>query len=212
MKDYEMYDNDSLIGITNIYWENINDKYKNSIIKSSKDAIYKVMDITDIIKNYELEFTIETKDDLYDIVSKYIEEDKNRFKEIEKIKKYNNIKRIKKNQIIKLLISEQFLKKFNLTEKDIDLNSLINAKIYFINKSCESNKLEIIKTKLDKIVNNFKNIINSTEYTFYTEQEKINIQNKAIDMLNDLIVIIEDKTNYKFRKHFSIPLKIKCNK
>ena len=209
MKDYEMYINDDKIGITNVYWENINDKYKNSIIKSINNATYNFVNKTDCIQTYELKFTIDSKDDLYDIVSKYINEDKSRFKEIEKIKKCNNLIKIKKDTIIKILVPENILKNFELTKNDVDTNSLINAKIYFINKSCEKNQdLLELKQKLDKIVNNFKNIINSDEYTFYLEQEKEKIKNKALLMLEELVKVTEEKTNYKFGKHFITPLKI----
>ena len=97
----------------------------------------------------------------------------------------------------------------DLSINDVELNSLINSKIYFINKACEGYNLVNIKEKLDKIIKNFQSIINSIEYTFYTDKEKKDIQNKALNMLDDLIVVVEDKTNYKYGKHFSIPLKIK---
>ena len=93
MKDYEMYDNGVKVGITNIYWENINSKYKKSIIKSMPESTYKVVDIINSVQTYEIEYTILNKDDLYDIVSKYIDDDKNRFIEIDNIKRYNNIKK-----------------------------------------------------------------------------------------------------------------------
>ena len=201
MKDYEMYDNDTKLGIINIYWENINNKYKNSIIKSISGVSYEFLE------------KLDNKDDLYDIVSKYINEDKNRFVEIDKIKKFNNIKKIKKNQIIKIIVVEDMLKCFNLKKEDIDLNSLINAKIYFINKVCEKNsKLKDIKNTLDKIIDNFKNIINSEKYVFYLDNEKDKVRHKALNMLNDLIAIVENKTSYKFGKQFSVPLKINANK
>ena len=210
MKDYEMYDNDIKVGITNIYWDNINNKYNNSIIKSIKNATYKIVSISDKVQYYELEFIIDNRDDLYDIVSKYILDDNEKFVEIDRIKNNNNIKRIRKNQLIKIIILEKYLKCFDITKKDIDLNSLINAKIYFINKVCENNKnLDNLKVKLEQVINNFKNIINSKEYTFYLDNEKNKIKNRALDMLNDLVLIVENKTSYRFGKDFAVPLKVK---
>ena len=212
MKDYEMYDNETKVGTTYVFLDNINDRCKNSIIKSCRNIKYELVKKINNIQKYELEYTLNNKDDLYSIVSKYIDDDKNRFKEIDNIKKYNNIKKIKKNQIILIPLPEPYLKKLNVSKDNIDTNSLINAKIYFINKVCENNKLKIIKSKLDKIVNNFKSIINNKNYLIYTDEEKDKIKNKALILLNELVLYVEEKTNYKFGKHFTICLKIKCNK
>ena len=145
MKDYEMYDNETKVGTTYVFLDNINDRCKNSIIKTCRNIKYELVKKINNIQKYELEYTLNNKDDLYSIVSKYIDDDKNRFKEIDNIKKYNNIKKIKKNQIILIPLPEPYLKKLNVSKDNIDTNSLINAKIYFINKVCENNKLKIIK-------------------------------------------------------------------
>lgn len=213
MRDYEMFDNDVRLGITNVYWKNINTIFKNSIISTKINSNYKILNNDESIQMYSLEYNIKDKDELYDIVSKYVEGDKERFIEIENIKKYNKIKKIKKNQEISILIPYNILSKFNLTTKDVDINSAINSMIYFINNVCENNnEVTDVKRKLDKLIGNFKNIINSIDYTFYLDSEKEKLKEEAYVKIKELIDIVENKTGYKYGKHYLIPLKIKCNK
>jgi len=208
MKDYEMYDGEEKKGTINIFWDNVTLKHKSSIIESIEDKKYKIVDINDDGQKYELYFNINDIDDIYDIVSKYISDDKQRFIEIDKIKELNNIKNIKKTQSIKILLPKNYLKFFNKSIKDLDKNSIINSKIYFITKACENNKLEKEKKVLDNIIKYFNNIINSNEYVFYDDKEKNNFQDKAIDNLNKLIKQIEETTNYKYGKHFIKNIKV----
>lgn len=208
MQDYEMYDGDVKKGIINVYWDNVNSKCKSSIINSDKGIKYRIINPLEDGQKYELTFIVDNIDDLYDIVSKYISNDKDRFLEIDKIKEINNIKNIKKEQIIRLLVPVTYLKYFNKSTRDIDKNSIINSKIYFINKVCESNKLSDIKQELENIIKYFNNIISSNEYAFYEQEEKDSFAKKAIDKLNVLIRKIEDSTSYKYGKHFLVNLKI----
>jgi len=207
MQDYEMYNNNIKQGVISIFWDNINNNYKDTIIDSKKNNKYKVVSFDDSQK-YELSFIIDNIDDIYDIVSKYITKDKERFNEIDKIKEYNKIKTIKKSQIIKIIIPATFLKYFNKTLKNIDKNSLINSKIYFIKKVSEKNNLTEIKNRLNKIIDYFNNIINSNEYAFYDDSEKENFANNAIDKLNKLINDIEFNSEYRYGKDFLVNIKI----
>jgi len=208
MQDFEMYDGEIKLGTVYVFWDNINNKLKNNIINTKKNSKYKIVSIDEYGSKYELEFLIKDIDDIYDIVYKYIKDNKDIFNEINKIKKYNYIKNIKKPTKIKVIIPSIYLKYFNKSTKDIDKNSIINNKIYFINKSCENNNLEDIKIELNKIIKYFNNIIKSNEYEFYDKDEKDKIANKAIDSLDKLISNIEMKSNYKFGKHFVRNLKI----
>lgn len=208
MQDYEMYDGDIKKGIINIYWDNIDNKHKKGLIDSTKGKKYKIVNINEDLQKYELNFDVNDIDDIYDIVSKYIADDKDRFQEIDKIKEYNKIKNIKKPITIKILLHKSYLKYFNKSLKDIDKNSLINSKIVFIKKVCELNKLEDIKTKLNNEIKYFNNIISSNEYAFYENSEKNIVINKAIEKLNKIINEIEDITEYRYGKHFITNLKI----
>ena len=208
MQDYEMYDGDIKKGIINIYWDNIDNKHKKGLIDSTKGKKYKIVNINEDLQKYELNFEVNDIDDIYDIVSKYIADDKDRFQEIDKIKEYNKIKNIKKPITIKILLHKSYLKYFNKSLKDIDKNSLINSKIVFIKKVCELNKLEDIKNKLNNEIKYFNNIISSNEYAFYENSEKNIVINKAIEKLNKIINEIEDITEYRYGKHFITNLKI----
>ena len=105
MQDYEMYDGDIKKGIINIYWDNIDNKHKKGLIDSTKGKKYKIVNINEDLQKYELNFDVNDIDDIYDIVSKYIADDKDRFQEIDKIKEYNKIKNIKKPITIKNIIA-----------------------------------------------------------------------------------------------------------
>ena len=209
MKDYEIYDGSKLVGLVNMNEKKKGDLYKNSIIESNAGLKYKSVDLNSFSQKYELEFIVDSVDDLYDIVKVYINDDKKIFDEIEVIKKYNDIKNIKKGQIIKLYVTMPILKYFNKSISDVDKNSLINSKIYFITKVSDANKDSDLKNRLDIIINDFKNIINSEEYSFYDEKEKNKLINKAIGLLDNIIKEIESSTNYIYGEEFIVPLKIK---
>lgn len=209
MKDYEIYDGSKLVGLVNMNEKINKDLYKNSIIESNAGLRYKSVDLNKFSQKYELEFMVDNVDDLYDIVKVYINDDKKIFDEIEVIKKYNDIKNIKKGQIIKLYVTMPILKYFNKSIDDVDKNSLINSKIYFINKVSDTNGDGDLKNRLDMIVNDFKNIINSQEYSFYDDSEKNKLINKALGLLDNIIKEIENKTNFIYGENFSVPLKIK---
>lgn len=208
MQDYEMYDGDTKKGIINIYWDNINSKFKNGIIDSTNDKKFRVVSVDEDSQKYEMSFDINDIDDIYEIVSKYVSDDKDRFQEIDKIKEYNNIKTIKKPMTIKLLLHKSYLKYFNKSLKNVDKNSVVSSKIFFIKKVCELNKLDDIKNKLNNEIKYFNNIISSNEYAFYENTEKDIVVNKAIEKLNKLINEIEEVTEYRYGKHFVTSIKI----
>lgn len=209
MKDYEIYDGSKLVGLVNMNEKKKGDLYKNSIIESYAGLKYKSVDLNSFSQKYELEFIVDSVDDLYDIVKVYINDDKKIFDEIEVIKKYNDIKNIKKGQTIKLYVTMPILKYFNKSIDDVDKNSLINSKIYFITKVSDTNGDSDLKNRLDIIVNDFKNIINSQEYSFYDDSEKNKLINKALGLLDNIIKEIENNTNFMYGENFSVPLKIK---
>ena len=198
MKDYEIYDGSKLVGLVNMNEKKKGDLYKNSIIESNAGLKYKSVDLNKFSQKYELEFMVDSVDDLYDIVKVYINDDKKIFDEIEVIKKYNDIKNIKKGQTIKLYVTMPILKYFNKSIDDVDKNSLINSKIYFITKVSDTNG-----------DSDLKNIINSQEYSFYDDSEKNKLINKALGLLDNIIKEIENNTNFMYGENFSVPLKIK---
>lgn len=208
MKNYEMYDGDNKKGTIKVYWDNINNKNKTSIIETDKDKKYKIVSVDEDGQKYEISLLVNNVDDLYDIVKKYVEDDKKRFEEIDKIKEYNNIKHIKKEETIKVLLPYEYLKYFNKKDSDIDKNSIINSKIYFIKKASEKDKLEEIKKELNIIIEYFNNIINSNEYGFYEEKEKNNFQDKALKELDNIIKKVEETTNYIYGKQFLVNIKV----
>ena len=87
MKDYEIYDGSKLVGLVNMNEKKKGDLYKNSIIESNAGLKYKSVDLNSFSQKYELEFIVDSVDDLYDIVKVYINDDKKIFDEIEVIKK-----------------------------------------------------------------------------------------------------------------------------
>ena len=127
------------------------------------------------------------------------------FNIIEEIKKYNNIKTIKKNTLINILVPEIYLNNLNINKNNIDKESLLNSKIYFINKACE--KINI-QDKSKTIKDNFNNYKDNKEYDFLTDKEKTNELDKYLNEVDNIIKDIEENSNYKYGKDFIIPIKI----
>ena len=115
MKQYEISNDGKYIGKINLHKENIRDNIKNTIIETPTNLTFK-FDKTE--QTYELSFIVNDVDELYDIVSKYINENDKIFETIEEIKKYNNISLIKRDTIINIIIPEIYLSNFNKTKKD----------------------------------------------------------------------------------------------
>ena len=153
MKEYEISVNNKNLGKVKIFKDNLNKKIKNSLIKSNKEQKYKVVDYKDDLKQYIVSFIINDIDELYNIVSKYTYNNEI-FNVIEDIKRYNNIKNIKKNTLINIVIPEIYLNNLNINKNNIDSESLLNSKIYFVNKVSEKLNIEDKSKLIIKIVKN----------------------------------------------------------
>lgn len=208
MKEYEISYNNKIKGKVKLFNNNLNKNIKNSLITTKNNIKYNIINHNTELQQYEVTFTINEIDDLYDIVSKYKYNEKDIFNELDKIKEYNNIKNIKKNTNIKIIISEIHLNNFNISKNNIDLESLFKSKIYFIKKVLENNQIENILTNLNTIINNYNNFKYNNEYQFLTEEEIENKINEYINNINKLIEIIENNTKYKYGKDFIYPIKI----
>jgi len=204
MKEYEISLNDKNMGKVKIFKDNLNKDIKNSIIIFNKKSHFSIIDYKEDLKQYLVSFIINDIDDLYDIVSKFTYNNEI-FNIIEEIKKYNNIKTIKKNTLINILVPEIYLNNLNINKNNIDKESLLNSKIYFINKACE--KINI-QDKSKTIKDNFNNYKDNKEYDFLTDKEKTNELDKYLNEVDNIIKDIEENSNYKYGKDFIIPIKI----
>lgn len=205
MKEYEIYDNNIRLGIVKLYENNISNNINNSIIEDNKmfrDIIFN----KDNKQTYLISIIVNDIDELYDVVSKYNID--NVYEEIDNIKKYNNIKSIKKNTKLDIIVKENDLYLFNKSIKDINIDSLINSKIYFIDNVIDDANLVSIKDKLDIIKNNYNNKKSSSTYEFLLEEEKENVLKDYLVSLDKLIKFIEDNTNYKYGIDYVISIKI----
>ena len=208
MKEYEISNNNKVIGKVKTFKNKYD--FKNTIIESNRGLKYsKLSDENN--QTYEIEYTVDNVDDLFDIVSKFIYNNEEVFDYIENVKKENNIKTIKKDTKIKLLVPIFYLEKLNISLDKVDYKSLINSKVYFIKKVLETNNDENIKNNVNTIINEYNNFINLSEYEFLTDEEK-NIKNKYfVNKLDDVIKVLEKNTNYKYGKNYIIPIKISNN-
>jgi len=204
MKEYEISVNNKTKGKVKIFKDNLNKDIKNSLITSNKEYNYNVVDYKEDLKQYEVSFVISDVDELYDIVSKYTYNNEI-FNVIEEIKEYNNLKTIKKNTLVNIIIPEIYLNNLNINKNNIDKESLLESKMFFVNKV--SNELNI-EDKSRLIKENYINYRNSKEYDFLTDKEKINYVDKYLNELDIIIKDIENKSNYKYGKDFIIPIKI----
>lgn len=205
MKEYEIYDNNIKLGIVKLYENNINTNISNSIIENNtkyKNIIYNINNK----QTYIVSVNINNIDELYDIVSKYKKD--NIYDEIDNIKKFNNIKSIKKNSIINIIVKKDDLYLFNKSMHNINIESLINSKIYFIDNVINNNNLNIILDKFNIIKNSYNDKKNSSTYEFLLEEEKNKVLNDYLISLDKLIKYIEDNTKYKYGIDYVIPISI----
>lgn len=205
MKEYEIYDNNIRLGIVKLYENNISNNINNSIIEDNK-MFRNIIFNKGNKQTYLVSINVNDIDELYDIVSKYNID--NVYEEIDNIKKYNNIKSIKKNTKLDIIVKENDLYLFNKSIKDINIDSLINSKIYFIDNVIDDANLVSIKDKLDIIKNNYNNKKSSSTYEFLLEEEKENVLKDYLVSLDKLIKFIEDNTNYKYGIDYVISIKI----
>lgn len=205
MKEYEIYDNNIRLGIVKLYENNISNNINNSIIEDNK-MFRNIIFNKDNKQTYLVSINVNDIDELYDVVSKYNID--NVYEEIDNIKKYNNIKSIKKNTKLDIIVKENDLYLFNKSIKDINIDSLINSKIYFIDNVIDDANLVSIKDKLDIIKNDYDNKKSSSTYEFLLEEEKENVLKDYLVSLDKLIKFIEDNTNYKYGIDYVISIKI----
>lgn len=205
MKEYEIYDNNIRLGIVKLYENNISNNINNSIIEDNK--MFRNIIVNKSNKQtYLVSIIVNDMDELYDVVSKYNID--NVYEEIDNIKKYNNIKSIKKNTKLDIIVKENDLYLFNKSIKDINIDSLINSKIYFIDNVIDDANLVSIKDKLDIIKDDYDNKKSSSTYEFLLEEEKENVLKDYLVSLDKLIKFIEDNTNYKYGIDYVISIKI----
>ena len=119
MKEYEVSFKDKDIGKVTLYIDNINNDLSNSLMISNNTFDYKLLGNNDI-QQYLVTYTINSIDDLYKIVSKFIYSNEEIIKYIDKLKKDNNIKEIKKNTRINIIIPEIYLNNLNISKNNID--------------------------------------------------------------------------------------------
>lgn len=205
MKEYEIYDNNIRLGIVKLYENNISNNINNSIIEDNK-MFRNIIVNKGNKQTYLVSINVNDMDELYDIVSKYNID--NVYEEIDNIKKYNNIKSIKKNTKLDIIVKENDLYLFNKSIKDINIDSLINSKIFFIDNVIDDANLVSIKDKLDIIKNDYDNKKSSSTYEFLLEEEKENVLKDYLVSLDKLIKFIEDNTNYKYGIDYVISIKI----
>lgn len=205
MKEYEIYDNNIRLGIVKLYENNISNNINNSIIEDNK-MFRNIIFNKGNKQTYLVSIIVNDMDELYDVVSKYNMD--NVYEEIDNIKKYNNIKSIKKNTKLDIIVKENDLYLFNKSIKDINIDSLINSKIYFIDNVIDDANLVSIKDKLDIIKNDYDNKKSSSTYEFLLEEEKENVLKDYLVSLDKLIKFIEDNTNYKYGIDYVISIKI----
>lgn len=207
MKDFEMYESDKKIGNIKINVLDNLDEFNKSIIKEYKGT-YKFLDKDEAVQLYELSFKINNIDDIYDIVSKYKFNEKEIFDEIEKVKNKNELKTVNKEEKISIFIPETNLKYFNLNKSNISKKSLINSKVFFINKACEFSNLEKLNEKKNIIIDEFNSFLNKEEFSFMTDDEKNEIYNKILLELDKIIKELEDETKFKYGQDFLKPIKV----
>ena len=205
MKEYEIYDNNIRLGTVKLYENNISNNINNSIIEDNK-MFRNIIFNKGNKQTYLVSINVNDIDELYDVVSKYNID--NVYEEIDNIKKYNNIKSIKKNTKLDIIVKENDLYLFNKSIKDINIDSLINSKIYFIDNVIDDANLVSIKDKLDIIKNDYDNKKSSSTYEFLLEEEKENVLKDYLVSLDKLIKFIEDNTNYKYGIDYVISIKI----
>lgn len=207
MKEYEISIDNNVLGNAKIYFDNIKDDLKSSLIESNGGLTF--LNVDEDSQTYEITFIVDSVDDLYDVVSKFISDSDQVFKYIEEIKEYNDIKYIKKDTNIRVVVSEKNLNKLDISKNNIDYNSLLKSKIHFIKSVIPKLNSNEIVSSLNNIINEYNNYINSSEYEFLTDDEKRDKINEFLNGLNKLIEFIENNTKYKYGKNYVVPIKIR---
>lgn len=195
MIDYEISNNNVILGNVHIFKNNIKNNFDNSIINYTTTQKYKFNEFN--LQTYIINVTINDIDDLYDIISNY-KKDKI-FEEIDKIKEYNNIKTIKKNTKLDIIIKKQYLKYFKY--KSINKESVLESKLYFIKNTLDLEKYQ-------NILNDYNSYKNNSLYEFMTDEEKNNKLDTLIKNIDEIIKKVETKTTYKYGLDYIKPIRL----
>lgn len=195
MIDYEISNNNVVLGNVHIFKNNIKNNFDNSIINYTTTQKYKFNEFN--LQTYIINVTINDIDDLYDIISNY-KKDKI-FEEIDKIKEYNNIKTIKKNTKLDIIIKKQYLKYFKY--KSINKESVLESKLYFIKNTLDLEKYQ-------NILNEYNTYKNNSLYEFMTDEEKNNKLDTLIKNIDEIIKKVETKTTYKYGIDYIKPIRL----
>lgn len=205
MLEYEISNHNKLLGKVVVYKNNIKDNLINSILRT--DNNFKIIKLDDNSKQkYIISINVNSNDELYDEVSKYYSGDI--YLEIENIKKYNKIKNIKKNTKLDIIVDMNKLYLFSKSLKDINLDSLIDSKLYFIDNVINVNNINDISDKYNFIKSSYLDKKNGSTYEFLLEEEKVHILNEYINKLDEVINYIENNTNYKYGRDFVVPIRV----
>ena len=195
MIDYEISNNNVILGNVHIFKNNIKNNFDNSIINYTTTQKYKFNEFN--LQTYIINITINDIDDLYDIISNY-KKDKI-FEEIDKIKEYNNIKTIKKNTKLDIIIKKQYLKYFKY--KSINKESVLESKLYFIKNTLDLEKYQ-------NILNDYNSYKNNSLYEFMTDEEKNNKLDALIKNIDEIIKKVETNTTYKYGIDYIKPIRL----
>lgn len=195
MIDYEISNNNVILGNVHIFKNNIKNNFNNSIINYTTTQKYKFNEFN--LQTYIINVTINDIDDLYDIISKY-KKDKI-FEEIDKIKEYNNIKTIKKNTKLDIIIKKQYLKYFKYNS--INKESILESKLYFLKNTLDLDKYQ-------NILNEYNSYKNNTLYEFMTDEEKNSKLDALIKNIDEIIKTIETNTTYRYGIDYIKPIRL----
>ena len=195
MIDYEISNNNVVLGNVHIFKNNIKNNFDNSIINYTTTQKYKFNEFN--LQTYIINVTINDIDDLYDIISKY-KKDKI-FEEIDKIKEYNNIKTIKKNTKLDIIIKKQYLKYFKY--ESINKESVLESKLFFIKNTLDLEKYQ-------NIINEYNSYKNNSLYEFMTYEEKNNKLDELIKNIDEIIKKVETYTTYKYGIDYIKPIRL----
>lgn len=195
MIDYEISNNNVILGNVHIFKNNIKNNFDNSIINYTTTQKYKFNEFN--LQSYIINVTVNDIDDLYDIISKY-KKDKI-FEEIDKIKEYNNIKTIKKNTKLDIIIKKQYLKYFKY--ESINKESVLESKLYFIKNTLDLEKYQ-------NIINEYNSYKNNTLYEFMTDEEKNSKLDTLIKNIDEIIKKVETNTTYRYGIDYIKPIRL----
>lgn len=107
-----------------------------------------------------------------------------------------------------MILDKKSLKIFNKKISDVNIESLIESKIYYVENVVNNIDLPIIKNKIDILKDNYYKKVSDSTYEFLLEEEKKSLLNNYNKCLNELIDYIDNNTNYKYGNDFVKSIKI----